>query len=647
MSESRTTVLLLLLLPCGYHDSESSRLSIRPIRTDTQLWAPGSAVRLPYVVRTSADANVTCTRDGKTFSRFVVRVPRRRNAVVHTVEHALFIPDAAPEHAGRYACWARTQRDSGSVAWQVQPVTKRACVWSSSCEEKPGMPCEACECAAKRQFYGKNRLYGCYAKRHFGISLRLKETPRATFLVFNSRRRASIFYELTTYGDTQVTWTVEGHLLHSHTTLYDSRESYVTFWERIVFRVLNDADYDRFLNGFLMAHVRGTKHSASLALRVRMNRVQQAMICGNDSDCDPIGAVCKQYTRAKRCKCELGSATRWTGSPLYGHCSKPCSSDRDCGELGNSTCSQAGETRASCVCQQGFYLKHNACLASECASTEDCLARYGPSECVGDHCECFAGYVYRDGVCSPSVCLDNNDCEDGGGRLRCLSGRCICHHEFDVQRASQCSKSSVGKCSTGTCRIDGAECRQRDQVCICKSGYRAVNLPAGRACLKVSCKTTDDCRDIALATCNNGMCTCLDYEPPRSMTCSGSSALTSAELLVPLKLAGIAVGMTVFLVALMCITFTCMKSKEDYVSTLEDDQPVEDEGALMAAKRALDAIQEQDRVAAAEPPGEEPFGRVFMRSFFPRLSDALFGLPGEEGHISFGNTPVSENTIDI
>ncbi|KAL3209189.1 hypothetical protein MRX96_009377 [Rhipicephalus microplus] len=97
--------MLLLFLPC--HGSESSRFSIRPKRTDTQLWAPGSAVRLPYVVRTSADANITCTHDGNPFSRFVVRVPRRRHAAVHTVEHALFIPDAGPEHSGHYTCWAK------------------------------------------------------------------------------------------------------------------------------------------------------------------------------------------------------------------------------------------------------------------------------------------------------------------------------------------------------------------------------------------------------------------------------------------------------------------------------------------------------------------------------------------------------------
>ncbi|KAH6928069.1 hypothetical protein HPB50_011188 [Hyalomma asiaticum] len=647
MAQSEATVLLLLLA-YGSYGVGSSRLSVRPLSTDTQRWAPGSAVRLPYVVRTSTDANVTCTRDGQALSRFVVRVPRWRNAAVHTVEHALFIPGAGPEHAGRYACWARTQRDSGFVAWQVQPVTSRACAWSSSCEEKPGAPCEACECAAKRQFYGKNRLYGCYTKRNYGVSLRLKDTPLATYLVFNTRSQASIFYELTTYGDTQITWTIEGRLLHSHTTLYDSKESYVTFWERIVFRVPNDIDYDRFLNGFLMAHVRGTKQSASLALRVRMTRVQQGMACANDSDCAPIGAACRQYAKVQKCKCEVGAATRWTGSPLEGHCSKTCSSDRDCKELGHGTCSQAAVTRSSCVCEQGFYLHQNTCLAAECDGSEQCQKRYGPSECVGEHCECFAGYVYRDGVCVPMVCLDNYDCQDGGRRLRCLGGRCICHHEYDVQEASQCSKSSVGPCQLGgACRVEGAECRQRDQVCVCKSGYRAVNLPTGQACLKVSCRTKDDCRDIALATCDNGMCTCHDYEPPRSKTCSGSSALTSAELLLPLKLAGIALTMVVLLVAFMCITFTCMKSKEDYVSTLEDDQPVEDEGAIMAAKRALDAVQEQNRAAAAEPPGEEPFGRVFMRSFFPRLSDALFGLPGEEGHISFGNTFVSENTIDI
>ncbi|XP_065294119.1 uncharacterized protein [Dermacentor albipictus] len=642
-------LLLLLLLTCGCGGSGPSPLSVRPLRTDTQRWAPGSAVRLPYVVRTSADANVTCTRDGRTVSRFVVRAAR----AVRTVQHALLIPNAGPEHAGRYACWARTHRHAGSVAWQVQPVTSSACLWSSSCVEKAGAPCEACDCAATGQFYGKNRLYGCHTKRSFGISLRLKETPQATFLVFNTRRQASIFYELTTYGDTQVTWTVEGLLLHSHTTLYDSRESYVTFWERIVFRVPNDTDYDRFLNGFLMAHVRGTKESASLALRVRMTRVHQGMVCANDSDCAPIGGTCKldtvkQFTVPQKCRCDQGAGPRWTGSSMQGHCSKPCSSDRDCKELGSATCSQAIATRARCVCKQGFHLHRNTCVASECASWDDCQGLYGPSECVGEHCECFAGYVYRDGVCAPLACLDNSDCEDGGRRLRCLGGRCICHHEFDVHHASQCAKSSVGQCHGGACRIEGAECRQRDQVCICEKGYRAVNLPAGRACLRVSCHTSEDCRDIALAACKNGMCTCHDNEPPRSKTCSGSSALTSAELLLPLKLVATAVGMAAFLVALMCITFTCMKSKEDYVSTLEDDQPVEDEGALMAAKRALDAVQEQDRAAAAaRPPAEEPFGRVFLRSFFPHLSDALFGLPGEEGHISFGNTTVSENTIDI
>ncbi|KAK8786204.1 hypothetical protein V5799_007432 [Amblyomma americanum] len=653
----RLRMMALLLecvsMPCHadyfFSRRPTSQLSLYPVRTDAQNWVLGSIVRLPYVIRTSEDATVTCTRDGQTVNRFRVRVPRRPSSV-RTFEHALVIPNVSPDHAGEYSCTARTaHRESGAVAWQVKPISHSTCGWAESCRETSDSPCDACQCPPQREFYGKNRLYDCYSKRTAGISLRLKDTPEASFIIFNSRRQAAIYYELMTFGDTQVTWTVDGRLVHSHTTLYDSLDTYVTFWERIIFHVPNETDYNRYLNGFLMAQVRGTRKSASLILRVKMNKVMQAMTCGNDSDCSPIGASCKTYTRAMKCRCELPEATRWTGSQTEGHCSKSCRTAQDCSHLGKAYCSQAPETRNYCVCSPGFYLDGNRCLSGECVLSDDCQARYGPSECINGHCECFAGHVYRDGTCMPMVCLGNQDCEDGGRGLRCLGGRCICHHEFDLTRENVCDKSDVGQChGGGSCRVDNSVCL-RGELCYCINGFRAVNLPTGRACLNVSCWTNDDCRGITLATCSNGMCTCPDNEPPRGRACYGSAALTSAELLTPVRLVSTTIVLGAVVVAVLCVTFSFMKSKEDFVSTtLEDEQPAEDEGAVMAAKRALDVVKEQERAAAAEAEaGEEHFWRVLMRSFFPRAAENMFGAVGEEGDISFGTTPVSENTIDI
>lgn len=660
-SQLALQLVLLLVGCCCAPSAAADPLSLHPLHTDTQRWPVGSVVRLPYVIRTSSDARVTCTRDGRPLNRFWVRVPPRGGiAPLRTVEHAVVIFDASSEHAGEYACWARTATASRSVRWQVRPVTTNVCLPAGSCRETRDRQCEACTCPPGRAFYARNRTFRCYNERPLGLSLRLKLTPGATHLVFHTRSRAAIYYELTTYGDTQVVWRVRGHLIHAHTTLYRSTDTYATFWERIPFRVPRDdpRDHDTFLDGLLRAELRGANQSVSLSLQVKLNHVRRAMRCTNDTDCDPIGAECSSRGI---CRCNGTRLTlRWNAEVAAerGECTARCSSaSGTCPEISGAVCASASSW---CACPQGTYRQGQECRPGECTTNEQCMARHGSwSECVNWHCECLAGYVYRDGVCEPMVCLNNDDCVGEniarpsgsfvlGETLRCMGGRCVCHHEFDEVH-TYCTKGSLGACSAGAnCSVTNSHCI--DRACVCERGYRLVLTPSGRACARVSCDPGGDECEATRSDCVNGMCTCPgNNEPPRGGACYGSSSVRARDLVTPVKQALCALVLALVVVCFMCVTFTFMKSKEDYVSTLEDDQPVEDEGAIMAAKRALDHVQEQDRKAAkaAEHTAEEPLGRAFVRSFFPKVSDVMYGATGEEEVITFGSTIVSDNTIDI
>lgn len=214
-------------------------------------------------------------------------------------------------------------------------------------------------------------------------------------------------------------------------------------------------------------------------------------------------------------------------------------------------------------------------------------------------------------------------------------------HDFgrtssQLQVAQHCDKDSPCTKSNSEC-IRGA--------CYCVSGYRAVNLIGGKGCVRVSCHENGKC-DVTRAACINGMCTCPDLTAPEGTSCFGASQISAADVQKPLRLVGISLSMAFGLIVFSCVVVTCMKSREDYVATESDDKVADDEGALMAAKRIQEAIQESNQPPG--PPPEESVAKIFLRSVFPKkLSDGLFGIHGDDQHISFGNSEVSGSSIDV
>ncbi|CAN7988032.1 unnamed protein product, partial [Ixodes hexagonus] len=432
---------------------------------------------------------------------------------------------------------------------------------------------------------------------------------------------------------TQVNLYLNGVLVHTHTVLVASIDTVVTFDERLVMPV--PIDDNLVHSGVLEARLRGTEMHTNLTMQIRRVTANRGFPCnGSEHVCRAINAICSVPHR--RCNCKPG-VQYWTTET----CADRCSPTEPCVMMVSHGSCRKFRTHNLCICDSPSFQLDGGCVMPECLTELQCQANHGKhSHCVKNYCTCLAGHVLRDGECEPTQCLSNDECKDA--HMHCVQGKCVCVSDYDLVE-EECRKASVGVCpSNSPCTKANTECIE--SRCYCKGGYRPLHLEPGSPCFKIICQTNEDCSRIR-GVCYDGQCSCPDLVPPSSMTCPGLSRLSAAEVQTTLKLAVCTVGMIVGMIVVLAVSVMCMKSKEDYDFTRDEDEAVEDQGALMAAKKLLEAVQQADE--NQEPPSEEGGFKILMRSFFPDLSRVLFGAYGEAGHISFGDTPVSDSSIDV
>ncbi|EEC02959.1 conserved hypothetical protein [Ixodes scapularis] len=435
--------------------------------------------------------------------------------------------------------------------------------------------------------------------------------------------------------DTQVNLYLNGVHVHTHTVLVDSVETVVTFDERLVMPVpvVRNMTHD----GVLEARLRGTNMRTQLTMKIQRVDATKGLSCDPSTEhlCRAVNTACTGTPM--KCSCDVNTHF-WYDRRT---CVPKCNPQRQCAPMvAHSTC-QSVTSQSVCVCDSPRLHLDGMCVMPECLTELQCELKYGKNSfCQKGYCTCLAGHVLRDGRCSPVECLSNDECMDA--HTHCVHGKCVCHGDYDLLK-DDCRKGKVGLCPSNTpCAKENTECiRGR---CFCKDGYRALQLEQGSPCLKITCDTNQNCSSIR-GVCFNGRCSCPDLEPPITLTCPGRSLLSAAEVQTTLKLAVCTLGMVVGMIAFLAMSVMCMKSKEDYESTVDDDELAEDQGALMAAKKVLAAVQEADK--DQEPPAEEGALTILMRSFFPNLSRYFFGVHGDEGRISFGDTTVSDSSIDV
>ncbi|XP_064485351.1 uncharacterized protein LOC135397670 isoform X2 [Ornithodoros turicata] len=539
----------------------------------------------------------------------------------------LLVRNASMEHAGRYLCHARTHVSNvtRTVGWKVHLRAPSLCPLAYGCHERDDVICHPCTCPPKKQFYGRNRIFRCYNEQNI-VDVKLLTTSHN----FRQFEPLVVDYELTTFGDTQVRWIVNGYIRQSYTVLLNTEETIVTLQKRLI--IGDKVERDERYEGTIEARVRGTELIASRTATIVLSYIQPGSPCEpNESKlrCSVINGECV----GKVCACPQD----WVENHMQHTCKRPCSDPTECMDLGRATCNSR-----DCECLPGFYLQGGKCTRLECVSHSECSKRHSSSFCHRGYCYCLAGYTLSNGRCEPQHCLVADECPQPD--MHCVRGLCVCNSQFDLVE-NTCRKSDVGACdpaSQSACATPNSICDAEDNQCRCKKGYRAVTVLGGRDCLDVDC-TNGTC-NVTNARCVNGMCLCPNGKPPTSAFCFGHIGVTAAELMGSVKLASLSAAILVGVIIFACVTMTCMKSKEDYVSSIEDDKPVDDEGAIVAAKKAKAFLEEEEQ--PVEPLPEEGFVRTFMRSMFPKLSDGLFGVHGEETRIKFGSTDIS-SSLDI
>lgn len=164
-------------------------------------WPMGSTVFLEYEVETSSDAVVFCTVGDRRLSAQLFSVPPRR--LVRRARGTLELEGVSNVHVGDYICHARAANLSESLTWMVRSKTPEPCKATGVCHEATGSPCPWCGCPVGKMFYGKNRTFRCF-DTHTGLSLRVAKVKDGYYML-HDRQWTVIDYELTTFGDTQVT----------------------------------------------------------------------------------------------------------------------------------------------------------------------------------------------------------------------------------------------------------------------------------------------------------------------------------------------------------------------------------------------------------------------------------------------------------
>lgn len=197
-----------LLFPLALLPSESvaSSLSLVAEHPGGRDWSLGDTVRLSYVVETRADTRVSCSRDGRVVSSYVLSVPTRTVRV--RVRRLILVRNASINTAGRYVCRATSGGASRAVGWRVRVKPQTACQATHLCREvvrTGGGPessdmCSPCGCPAGKSFYGRNREYRCYDNGRSRLALEVKKRS----YVFYQFDPLVVDYDIRTYGDTQV-----------------------------------------------------------------------------------------------------------------------------------------------------------------------------------------------------------------------------------------------------------------------------------------------------------------------------------------------------------------------------------------------------------------------------------------------------------
>ena len=198
-------------------------------------------------------------------------------------------------------------------------------------------------------------------------------------------------------------------------------------------------------------------------------------------------------------------------------CKDACSSPKACGR--NSQCSAINH-RAVCECKSGFTgSPSQGCVAlvycatdAQCPTSQSCVTGLCVSRCQSSR-ECLSSQQCIEGKCRPA-CSNSDDCPEA---QICIKSVCIpemrCRSDQECGSGEVCRTNSNGQadcqnpCQGPILCGRNAVCNvtnDRQAVCRCQEGFFGNPQDDKVGCLRIECRSNEDCSDDK--SCHNNRC---------------------------------------------------------------------------------------------------------------------------------------------